>query len=614
MDSHGKYQSRTTITIEVPQQLGHVSIPTRGVQRRELNEKDIPLKTDNEVYRMEGSTFDLTFTFNLSIWTTSLTEYDPIIGSLEFQLRITNNSTTDIGIYTCKVYTLPTLIVSPIRLLNQNYNNTINVHEGKSVNISCASVTGHDVGKISVKLDGIILAESDSNIVTYSFISDRYYNTYNFRHLTCESDKLGSESSIDVHLIVEYAPDVTVIFGVDRMYCSPYGVPDTYKFNRWEHQSEQGEHIRFLDGLENGTLILQTLPQQYQISGRYVCTVSNGIPDINGRNSQKGFISHNYEGPPKFVQENKKVKFVEIFKPTAMTFLIYSNPVVEAIWIEAVAPCYTKNETILDFRISETELLYSEFGNKGSIKGNAITFEFKIFSTEYEMYKIWTKNKRGEDSFDFNIQAVEYDKNNRKDRTGLITSSSIAAGLLVYVIVLHICLFVRHRMNQTRWGHLQDPLHFHTYDDIGSISYASANTRQLVTDQEGPMLPTRITSSPHNESTIINNRPAMIVSTSAIVSHQDAEVNATRCSYNAETEISTSSMFPIGDIRHSDGSYDEVSVASTDNSYQSYQRRTYQDENSSNNNKTLTCSPSSDESRRESNVTSTVGVILDDEK
>ncbi|CAC5396460.1 unnamed protein product [Mytilus coruscus] len=234
------------------------------------------------------------------------------------------------------------------------------------------------------------------------------------------------------------------------------------------------------DELDNGTLILQILPQQYLISGRYVCTVCNGIPDINGRNSQTGFISHNYEGPPIFVQENKNIKFIELFKPTAMTFMICSNPVVEEIWIEAVALCFMKNETVLDFRISETKLLYSDFGNKGFIKGNKITFEFKTISSEYEKYKIWTKNRRGEDSFDFNIQAV------------------------------------------------------------GLISDAADNTRQLVTDQERPMLPTRIKSSPQNESNLstISNRPTVNVSTSAIASNQDTEVNATRCSYNAETEIS----------------------------------------------------------------------------
>lgn len=79
-----------------------------------------------------------------------------------------------------------------------------------------------------------------------------------------------------------------------------------------------------------------------------------------------------------------------------------------------------------------------------------------------------------------------------------------------------------------------------------------------------------------------------------MVSHQDSQVNAARGSYIAETEISTSSMFPMGEIRHSDGSYDEVSIASTDDSLQSFQSRSHQDENSS-------------------NVASSVGLIVGDE-
>lgn len=102
---------------------------------------------------------------------------------------------------------------------------------------------------------------------------------------------------------------------------------------------------------------------------------------------------------------------------------------------------------------------------------------------------------------------VEYDRHNRKDRTGLITSSNIATVLLIYIIVLHICLIIRQRMNRTRQGHIQDPLHLNTYDEIESISYEAASTRRHVTDQEGPMLPTRLKSSPRWESTIttINN-------------------------------------------------------------------------------------------------------------
>lgn len=39
IDSHGKYQSRTTLTIQAPQQIGLFGIETGGAQTRELDEK-----------------------------------------------------------------------------------------------------------------------------------------------------------------------------------------------------------------------------------------------------------------------------------------------------------------------------------------------------------------------------------------------------------------------------------------------------------------------------------------------------------------------------------------------------------------------------------------------
>ncbi|XP_052085477.1 uncharacterized protein LOC127723082 [Mytilus californianus] len=269
------------------------------------------------------------------------------------------------------------------------------------MNISCATITGYDVQKMLIEENLIILTESNSNMVTFSFTPDRQDKSKEF---VCKSKP--NWLYVRVNVLVNYSPDVELLIGVNRIDCFPDGFPDTYTFYRWEHQSELGEHIRFINGLGNGTLILQTLPQRYQISGIYVCTVSNGIPDTNGSKFQKGFTSFNYEGPPLFVPENRNVKFVELYQPITVTFLIFSNPIVDEIWIEAVAARYTINETIHDFRISEIELSYSEFKNRGNIKGNQIAFDFKMFSNEYEMYKIWTKNGQGEDSFSFNIQAV----------------------------------------------------------------------------------------------------------------------------------------------------------------------------------------------------------------
>lgn len=58
---------------------------------------------------MEGSTIDLAFTFNLSPW---LNTHYLINSSLQFQLRITNISTTDIGNYSCSPFVYEMIKVS----------------------------------------------------------------------------------------------------------------------------------------------------------------------------------------------------------------------------------------------------------------------------------------------------------------------------------------------------------------------------------------------------------------------------------------------------------------------------------------------------------------------
>lgn len=43
-------------------------------------------------------------------------------------------------------------------------------------------------------------------------------------------------------------------------------------------------------------MVLQTLSQQYQMNGRYVCRVSNGISGPNSNVFQKGIGSFSYSG------------------------------------------------------------------------------------------------------------------------------------------------------------------------------------------------------------------------------------------------------------------------------------------------------------------------------
>lgn len=98
--------------------------------------------------------------------------------------------------------------------------------------------------------------------------------------------------------------------------------------------------------------------------------------------------------------------YVDLYQPLMVTFSIYSNPTIEKIWIEGVALDYTKNETIHCFKISETKLKYTEFKSNAYMKGKEIVFEVKMFSHEYEIYKLWAENELGKSSTTFKIRTV----------------------------------------------------------------------------------------------------------------------------------------------------------------------------------------------------------------
>ena len=76
--------------------------------------------------------------------------------------------------------------------------------------------------------------------------------------------------------------------------CVPEGNPPLYTFYQWEHLSENGEHIRYIDGMSNGTLVLSNTT--YMDTGVYICTVSNGVPDKSGQLQQQGSTMFIYSG------------------------------------------------------------------------------------------------------------------------------------------------------------------------------------------------------------------------------------------------------------------------------------------------------------------------------
>ena len=77
------------------------------------------------------------------------------------------------------------------------------------------------------------------------------------------------------------------------LICKANGNPDKYNFYEWTHQSLLGKFIRNLNSTNDGRLILPDVNKtlRYQNTGRYTCTVGNGIPDTSTKKSGSGVLT-----------------------------------------------------------------------------------------------------------------------------------------------------------------------------------------------------------------------------------------------------------------------------------------------------------------------------------
>lgn len=84
-----------------------------------------------------------------------------------------------------------------------------------------------------------------------------------------------------------------------QLQCIPKGVSNLYTFGRWDHRSYFNEHIRYLNSTSDGKLLLPMSESNIGKSdnrGIYVCSASNGVPDLHGKKFQFGEIVVLWEG------------------------------------------------------------------------------------------------------------------------------------------------------------------------------------------------------------------------------------------------------------------------------------------------------------------------------
>ncbi|CAC5412441.1 unnamed protein product [Mytilus coruscus] len=256
------------------------------------------------------------------------------------------------------------------------------------------------------------------------------------------------------------------------------------------------------------------------------------------------------------------------------------------VWIEDVNTARNLSRAKYEFRVIETTFPYTAFGNIGNISGYEMILEInRLSSNDLHVYNILANNLWGFDSYRFEIITAEFGENNAKPREQFITSSSIAAGLLVYIIVIHIYICVRQRSKRKHRGSIPQSLHFNTYDEIESLSYEFVNVRGISSDQQGPIMQTRVIRGSQDESYTTNHRNQLTIDghadTSSQSTVQEPQVNErdeVQQNNIAEAEVEASSVLSFGDIVQSIESYGEEAADSAGDSLQSSQSSAHQDD------------------------------------
>ncbi|VDI27493.1 Hypothetical predicted protein [Mytilus galloprovincialis] len=161
-----------------------------------------------------------------------------------------------------------------------------------------------------------------------------------------------------------------------------------------------------------------------------------------------------------------------------MSFYIYSYPAVDEVNIEKIGQKQSKNEIIRYYNIINSTLRYTEFNNIIGTEGYEIVIESEVLEIyDFHAYLITVKNHLGESKYHFEIIDRDNLPLSRRKMTYFMIICSIATVIVVYMTFLHICICIKHKKTRgQRHVHEHEDHTYHTYDEIGTLSYRAVRT------------------------------------------------------------------------------------------------------------------------------------------
>ncbi|CAC5391385.1 unnamed protein product [Mytilus coruscus] len=460
-----------------------------------LFQQDTSCRAIEYACAIDGSLSILTFIIKGPVYYSTIKE-GPYRGSqsqrfsnftIHIDLHIYNVTPEDEGIYGCHMYDFGrvNLQVAKLWFSNQSDLKTIVGQEGESMDIKCSSDTKKYITALNIVSNGTVKAIGDNQTVSYSFIPDR---TDHLTKYQCVDSK-HSSIMVEVELSIMYAPSVTVHYTNGTIKCDCDGVPPIYSVYRLDQISKYGELVRSVN-LKSKTFTFHTEPFPYQRNGRYMCVVSNGIPDTNGEVLQNWSTNVTYEGPPVFAKENRYVKIGKVEQSSIrISFQVYSCPDVEEIFLEKLESVRGKKRKIIKYFMKST-LLYNEFDNKVGIPGYDISIEIEELGIDdVQAYCITVKNKLGASDYQFEIIKKEDRVINQRERT-YFDPFCILGAVLFGSIIVHVgfCakllrpkVLIHANVNEDN-----------TYSEIGTIPYGEvSNVHSSDTNDSQGQIPTQ---------------------------------------------------------------------------------------------------------------------------
>ncbi|XP_071139037.1 uncharacterized protein [Mytilus edulis] len=457
-----------------------------------------PSRATKEVCAKEGSSALLTFIIEDFIYHEPIRDfiyYNPF----EDPYRPLSNFTLHVDFYIYNVthedegsYRSPFILdiiglqVSKLWFINQTDLKTIVGQEGEALDIICSSDPDQYITELTLESNGTVKAIGDNQTVSYLFIP---YRTDHLTKYQCLDSK-HSSIMIEVELIIQYAPAVTIRYTNGTIECDCDGVPPIYNVYRLDQISKYGGLVRSVN-LDNETFVFNTDLFPYQRNGRHMCVVSNGIPDTNGKELQNSTIHVNYEGPPVFAKENRYVKIGKVRKSSmTMSFLVYSCPDVEEIFLQKLGRMRGKKRKMKNYVLKST-LLYNDLDNTTGVPGYNILIESDELDIEdFQAYITTVTNRLGASDYYFEIIKKEDREIDQREKKYVFTICIIAA-VLFGSIIIHVGLCVhRAKIRVPIHSNMNEDRTYHTYDEIGTISYgAVSNIRPSETqDNQGQNL------------------------------------------------------------------------------------------------------------------------------